>query len=187
MKSHWMNLSYILKHKWFVLIECIKLGVPLWAAVIHDWQKFTPAEWKAYRINFFGPYKKDERPQWLKDLFEQAWRHHLQHGPHHWEYWVHVQEMQEMQVDAINSYQGADILPDAFILQLTANTKIWVREMPERYMREMLADWRGAGRAIKGEDDSYGFYHSKKEKIRLHPETRKWIELQLWMEAMTKE
>jgi len=34
---------YLIKHKWFVFIECWKLGIP-WLGVVHDWSKFRPSE-----------------------------------------------------------------------------------------------------------------------------------------------
>jgi hypothetical protein len=51
--------------------------------------------------------------------------------------------------------------------------------MPDRYRREMLADWRGAGRAINGYEDAAGWYAKNRDKMQLHPETRAWIEQQL--------
>ena len=43
---------------------------------------------------------------------------------------------------------------------------------------EMLADWRGAGKA-QGKSDTRGFYIANKDRMTLHPETREWIEKQL--------
>jgi len=56
MKSHFEYLFYVLKHKWFVFWACRDFNVSLWASIIHDWQKFTPAEWNPYRLNFFGQF-----------------------------------------------------------------------------------------------------------------------------------
>lgn len=143
---HWKYLWYVLRHKWFVFLACWQFGVPLWPSLIHDWQKFTPAEWRPYVLNFFGPWKRDDRPTWLVQAFDRAWLHHLHYGPHHWEYWI---------------LRGQPLA------------------MPDRYRREMLADWQGAGRAIAGKDDSREFYLKRRDKIDLHPETRAWVEIQL--------
>jgi hypothetical protein len=51
--------------------------------------------------------------------------------------------------------------------------------MPMKYAKEMLCDWRGAGRAINGKDETREWYLKNKERIILHPNTRKWIEEQL--------
>jgi hypothetical protein len=48
--------------------------------------------------------------------------------------------------------------------------------MPDRYRREMLADWTGAGRAITGRYDVENWYERNRHKIRLHSETRVWLE-----------
>jgi hypothetical protein len=156
-------LCYLLRHKWFVFLECLKLGVPLWAAIVHDWQKFTPAEFGTYAVNFFGSWDKDDRPQWLVDAFERAWVHHLHYGPHHWDYWL--------------SRDGVDGL----------NRGYKALEMPDRYRREMLADWRGAGRAISGKDDTAAWYVKKRDEIILHPKTREWIEHQLGVAFMDRQ
>lgn len=151
MRIYISYLIYILRHKWFVFFECLKVGVPLWAAIIHDWQKFTQVEFKTYAINFFGPWKKDDRPQWLVDEFERAWLHHLHYGPHHWDYWLTCDD----------------------------DKKYKALEMPDRYWREMVADWRGAGQAITGKDDTAKWYISKRNDIMLHPKTRAQIEHEL--------
>ncbi len=52
--------------------------------------------------------------------------------------------------------------------------------MPDKYMREMLADWRGAGRAITGKDNTKEWYQGKRQKtILLHPDNKAWIETEL--------
>lgn len=126
LRSHIRYLWYIIRHKWFVFVECLKIGVPMWGAIIHDWQKFTLTEWSPYVQSFYGPWKYEERPQWLIEAFDRAWLHHQHHGPHHWQYWI--------------------LREDSGALKLI--------EMPDRYRREMLADWRGAGRAITGKDNT---------------------------------
>lgn len=48
--------------------------------------------------------------------------------------------------------------------------------MPEKYLREMIADWIGAGRAQGHGDDVEGWYAKNKENMVLHPETRARLE-----------
>ena len=152
MKSHLKYLWYVLKHKWYVFFECMKLGVPLWGALIHDWQKFAPAEWGPYRQNFFVNWGDAGKSKWVKKRFRLAWAHHLHYGPHHWEYWVR------------ENNRDADLLT------------VEVSEMPDRYRKEMLADWNGAGLAITGVNNTKEFYERKKSSIVLHEKTREWIE-----------
>lgn len=155
--SHLKYLRYVLKHKWYVFLECMKLDVPLWGALIHDWQKFTPAEWGPYRQRFFVERGNDTESESVKKNFKRAWLHHLHHGPHHWEYWL--------------LKDGGDIV---------------ALEMSDRYRREMLADWNGAGLAINGVNDTEKFYEKRKDKIILHEKTREWIE-EMIAEAPPKE
>ena len=157
MKNHFKYLWYVLRHKWFVVIEGKKLDIPLWRLIIHDWQKFTPSEWKSYVLTFYGEWKYKERPQWLIDLFNKAWLHHIHHGPHHWQHWILIYD---------DDKEEQEIL-----------------DMPNVYRLEMLADWRAAGIAITGEDNTLEWYNQRRDKFKrmLHPNTRKWIEQQLDM------
>jgi uncharacterized protein DUF5662 len=158
MLRHLLYLKYVLRHKWFVFVECMKLGVPLWIAVWHDWDKFLPDEWFPY-VNFFhGPKKqpiRDEtgyyKPTDTGDLaFDFAWLLHQKRNRHHWQWWV---------------------LPED-----DGGTK--VLEMSDVYRREMLADWRGAGKA-QGTPSTYNWYYKNKDKMTLGQKTREWVEDQL--------
>ena len=151
MTKHLKYLWYVLRHKWFVLQEGLKLHTPLYLLIIHDWQKFTPTEWNPYVLTFYGGWKYGARPRWLVSAFDSAWLHHIHLGPHHWQYWV---------------LQNDD-----------GSTK--AIEMPDKYRREMLADWRGAGRAIFGDDNTREWYLENKNRMVFHPKTREWIEHQL--------
>ena len=157
MKAHWQYLKYVLRHKWFVFQHCRTLGVPLWRAVIHDWSKFTPAEWAPYVHSFYNPdgSKRDVRdesgaydPTKISREFDRAWLHHLHHNPHHWQHWV-----------LINDEDGTVAL-----------------EIPETYVYEMVADWAGAGQAITGRVDPCNWYIKNGEKMTLHQQTRELLE-----------
>ena len=54
--KHFHYLSYVLRHKFFVFVECCKLGIP-WLGFIHDWSKFRPSEWFPYVEHFYGKGK----------------------------------------------------------------------------------------------------------------------------------
>jgi hypothetical protein len=79
MKYFWITL----KHKWFVLIAGLKLGVPLYLLILHDWTKFTPIELPHYQRQFYG---KADQPL----NFSYAWLHHQRCNKHHWEYWIPI-------------------------------------------------------------------------------------------------
>jgi hypothetical protein len=152
MIKHIRYLRSVIKHKWYTFIECCKLGIP-WLGIIHDWSKFLPSEWMPYVNSFYGPWSRDDKPQWVQDAFDAAWLHHQNRNKHHWQYWMLVQDD-----------DNDKVLP-----------------MPDRYRREMLADWRGASRAYTGGENTLQWYTERADKwpSRLHPETREWIERQI--------
>lgn len=147
---HLAYLRYVLRHKWFVFRAGVRLGVPLWRLVVHDLSKFSPAEWGAYVRNFYGAAAQDvvltqmgrteidERdPDYVEFRmrlaheqaarrveFDRAWLHHQHANPHHWQHWM------------LREDSGA--------------TKVLV--MPAVYVREMVADWIGAGTKILDPD-----------------------------------
>jgi len=142
-------LRKVFRHKWFVLLEAWRLGIP-WLGLIHDWSKLLPSELLPYARYFSG----GDRTETMQAAFDVAWLHHQHRNHHHWQRWL-------LTLDSARS--------DGKLLPLP---------MPDRYRREMLADWRGAGRAY-GNPDTRGWYLANRDKMQLHPDTRQWIERQL--------
>lgn len=152
MKLHLRYLWYVLRHKWFVLVAGWRIGVPLWQLITHDWSKFLPREWGPYAAYFYSGRPKME----TQAAFDRAWNYHQKQQPHHWQHWVLVTDRDDPR-----------IIPLA---------------MPERYIREMVADWAGAGRAITGRWEVCEWYQKNRERIYLHPATRDRVEtlLRFW-------
>lgn len=127
MKAHLTYLVYLLKHKYYVFLECCKLGI-LWLGLIHDWHKFLPSEWIPYVHHFYNPdgskkvitkagyFKTDDMQD---EAFNLATHLHYKRACHHWQSWV-----------SVNADNGVDPLP-----------------IPHKYLKEMLADWKGASHA----------------------------------------
>jgi len=158
--DHWAYCKYVFRHKWFVFLECCRLGIP-WLGIIHDMSKFYPSEWFPYMRHFFNrdgsdkPKTRDKtgyyKPTDTGDAaFDDAWFLHQKRNRHHWQWWI-------LPEDTV----GARALP-----------------MPEKYLREMLADWRGAGRA-QGTPSTLAWYQVNGQKLQLHPRNREWIERKL--------
>lgn len=148
MRRHLAYLKAVLRHKWYVLLSGLKLGVPVWQLIIHDWDKFTPGMWFAYANTFNklnGDKQYDPDPN-----FDSAWLGHQNRNKHHWQRWVLLED----------------------------SGKVMPLFMPLNHAKEMLADWQGAGRAY-GNSDTKGWYLKNKEKIQLHPTTRKLVEYML--------
>jgi hypothetical protein len=151
--AHLKYMKYVLTHKWFVFWAGIQLGgIPIWRLIVHDWTKFTPAEWTPYVNRFFGnggykpsPNSKGYNHQLNKGqntAFDEAWKHHWQNNPHHPEYWN----------------KGTDV----------------AIYMPVTYTREMVADWCGAGFA-QGKPDIMGWYQAN-DRLVIHERTRQLVE-----------
>ena len=132
--AHLRYGRYVWLHKVAVFQAARRLGVP-WLGLIHDWSKLRPDEWAGYAAYFYGPKAGACAEAARKDAFDRAWLRHQHRNAHHPQHWR-----------LENDTDGTVVLP-----------------MPERYVREMVADWLGAGMAIRG----HGW-------DRAPEETRRW-------------
>lgn len=151
--------KYVVRHKWYVFLECCKLGIPL-RGILHDLSKFLPSEFFPYAIYFNGKEQKGEnsfakagykKPKNTSDDFDLAWLLHQKRNKHHWQWWVLLED------------EGS---PDAL-------------EMPLKYAKEMIADWKGAGRAQGNPDNCKTWYLKNRNKMTLAAYTRFWVETTL--------
>jgi hypothetical protein len=46
-------LKYVIRHKWYVFLECCNLGIPF-RGIFHDLSKFLPDEFFPYMNHFYG-------------------------------------------------------------------------------------------------------------------------------------
>lgn len=145
-------LRSVLTHKWFVFVAARHCGVSLFRAIIHDWSKFTPAEFGPYARRFYagnaGVLGKSNDPV----EFHLAWLHHQRLNLHHWESWCQVEDFDP-------SHCGIRPL-----------------QMPVKYANEMVADWWAAGRGYDGAWRLPTWYWENRDKVRLHPVTRAYVE-----------
>jgi hypothetical protein len=161
MRRHWGYLKYVARHKWFVFLAACRLGIP-WLGIIHDWSKFLPREWFPYADYFYNPdgspktrrsktgyYRPDETGH---SAFDFAIMQHVTRNKHHWQAWI---------LPADNGELTEKVFP-----------------IPDRYRREMLADWIGAGRA-QGAAHVSIWWKANGHKLKLHPETRAWLDKEI--------
>lgn len=153
MKIYWKYLVYVLKHKWYVMLECFKEGLYL-QGIIHDLNKFIPSYFIAYARYFKGNILRGRdntgyyKPYNTKDTaFDMAVFHHVQSNKHHWQYWVKPKDR------------------SGYILL----------EIPEKYVREMICDWKGAGRA-QGTPNVKEWYKKNRKNLQLEYNTRYLVE-----------
>ena len=113
---------------------------------------------------------------------------------HHWQYWILPWDAD----DSHNKYQIQSHAPETDdTVELALNGKpidihgpynlmLYVKNrlnspickpinIPMKYRLEMLADWRGAGRA-QGKPDTEAWFNAHKGNMSLHADVRLWLE-----------
>jgi hypothetical protein len=146
--------SYLIRHKFFVFVECLKFGL-IWQGLVHDWSKFLPDEFLPYVEHFYGSKKQEWRDEtgYYKPTntgdpdFDVAWLKHQHRNPHHWQYWVLRED----------------------------DGRTFAMKIPENYLKEMICDWRGAGRA-QGTPNTVAWYEKNRGKMLFHEESRELVE-----------
>lgn len=122
------------------------------------WRGFMHDMSKFLPSEFF-PYANwffslEETPRMKRD-FDYAWLLHQRRNKHHWSYWVSV------------NYEGGHK----------------VNDMPDVYIKEMICDWRAAGKAQGNGDGSLSYalkyYNDNKDRMILSNTTRTRLEFLL--------
>jgi len=112
------------------------------------WQGIIHDWSKFHPIEFFPYANRFFSNRSLTPIQEQQWQkallHHYQKNKHHWNHWVVDQKEKKA-------------IP-----------------MPEKYIMEMVCDWRAMNPADP--DDSKQWYQKKQHKMILDPESRKFLE-----------
>jgi hypothetical protein len=154
-------LRYVLRHRWFVMVECFKVSL-YWRGISHDLSKFRPSEFIPYARFFYGSSKpKRDTTGYYKptdtgdNKFDFAWLLHQKVNDHHWQWWILPEDE-----------GGIKILP-----------------MTDDAVIEMVCDWVGAGKAqgyLSPKEapmqECQRWYEKNKAKMQLHPSTRKTVE-----------
>jgi len=160
MQRYLSYMKYVTIHRWFVMVECFREGL-IWQGLIHDLSKYRPTEFIPYAKFFYDPngIKRTVReksgyykPTDTGDVaFDYAWLLHQKRNKHHWQWWILPED------------EGG----------------IKTLSIPANYIKEMICDWRGAGRAqgVKDWQNPSRWYEINKHKMQLHGETRKNIEM----------
>lgn len=195
MRRYTSYIWYVLRHKWFVFWECLKLGVPIWIALAHDWDKFLPGMIVAYARAVRDKNGKDIRADKASPEFAHAWMMHQHRNKHHWQHWLWVSfpshncgaplwetdymvwdngEIQRVVKRSSGNtywYEQQELFPSDYLVYTL---------MPERWCREMLADWRGAGKAMRKPDTLAWYTHNRSTLINfIHPLNIEWLDDQL--------
>lgn len=119
------HLKTVCTHKRWVFHYCRKAGIT-WQGITHDLSKFSPVEFFEGVKYFDGTRSPINVCKEQNNGVSKAWLHHKGRNKHHYEYWV----------DKVD--EGGVAL-----------------EMPDKYFKELLCDYLGAGRAYMGKSFSY--------------------------------
>ena len=158
--KYFRYLRYVVRHKWFVLLECFKYR-QYWLGVTHDISKLFPSEFIPYMNHFYGEKGQDiksgrdetgyYKPTDTGDkAFDFAWLLHQKRNKHHWQWWCLPEDEGGMKV----------------------------LEMTLKYRQEMVCDWRGAGKA-QGKPDTLKWYEKNGYRMSLGDDTRRWVEVEI--------
>lgn len=93
-------------------------------------------------VNYFNVEKTEQ----TKTVFDMAWNNHQKYNKHHWQHWLLITDSTDPRFRAL--------------------------PMPEKYIREMVADWCGAGKAITGKWEVAQWYDKSQHFIILEDNTR---------------
>jgi len=153
---------YVCKHKAYVFWYACKLGIP-WRGLVHDWTKFLPDEFGPHSDFFFGDWRYEDSTTVTftgtdiittedikREELDKSWLRHQHRSGHHWQRYISWDD----------------------------NGNMTIHPMPDAYRKEMLADWLGAHYS-QGKPDIHTWYKKHGPHIKLHPETRAWVEKKL--------
>jgi len=155
--KYWSYFKYIITHKWYVWKECKKYKL-YWQGITHDLSKFRLDEFIPYARFFYDDngnlkQKRDEsgyyKPTDTGDInFDMAWALHCKRNKHHWQFWT-----------TPNDYEGLKIF-----------------NIPEKYIMEMICDWKGAAKAQGIENPNITkWYKLNRVKMQLSSKSAKMI------------
>lgn len=144
------HLKTVTIHKYYVFIECCKMGIPL-QGILHDLSKFDRLEFMSSAKYWRGNGSPIDAER-AAIGYSYGWLHHKGKNKHHWQWYVDIVGYND---DMTIDYR--------------------VAPMPNKYILEMYCDMVGAAKAYKtGTARDYYMKHYK--KWILHPITRKKLE-----------
>jgi hypothetical protein len=141
-------LKVILKHKWYVAIECFKRGL-FWQGLIHDLSKLGITEFMRSARYFYGD---DLDCQIDQDEYMLAWLHHKGHNKHHWEYWIDWRDGQAVPIKIPLRYLK-EMLCDFIGASRAYNGDAYTRDKPLTYFLSNK-------NSMIMHDESKKFFHS---------------------------
>jgi len=155
LKWYLSYFSYVIRHKWFVMIACFKMWLYR-QGLIHDLSKFRPSEAKRY-MRRFSLWDKS-----IEGKYDYAWNHHIKRNKHHRQYWLlRFDEWWHTKALRMPNKYAKEMLCDWWwVGRAFARTK----EDRGKYKK---SSWF----------EVYTWYHKNKHDITIHHRTRWLIEI----------
>ncbi len=162
MGNAWKHFKTITYHKYLVMRHCFRIGLYK-QGLTHDLSKYMPTEFlagaKYYQGNRSPNYGEREAAG-----YSLAWMHHKGRNRHHYEFWM-------------------DYSPKTGRMEPAP--------MPIRFVLEMFADRVAASKVYLGkaytDQSPLAYYRQGKDRMQIHPKTRKQLECLLHMLAREGE
>jgi len=109
MKKYFKHFWTIAKHKYYVGIECFKVGL-YWQGIIHDFSKYSLTEFFISAKYFQGKSSPIDAER-IKNGYSVAWLNHKAKNKHHFVYWVDLDRGKAIPCD----------MPDKYILEMACD------------------------------------------------------------------
>lgn len=127
------QIKIILRHKYYVGIECFKLGL-YWQGITHDLSKFSLVELLESSKYYVGTSSPIDEARKEKG-YSEAWLHHKGRNKHHWHYWL----------DFVNGKIIPLEIPDKYIKEMYCDiigaSKSYKTNNPLKYFEENSKNW----------------------------------------------
>lgn len=159
----WKHFKTITYHKLLVMRHCFRIGLYK-QGLTHDLSKYMPTEFLAGVTYYQGTRSPNVKEREEKG-YSLAWMRHKGRNRHHYEFWTDYSEK-----------EGHRLLP---------------MPMPTRFLLEMFADRVAASKVYQ--KDAYTdsaaltYYLHEKDRMVIHPKTKKQLEFLLRMLARDGE
>lgn len=152
----WQHFKTICHHRHLVCQGCFRVGL-YWQGLTHDLSKFSPTEFRC-GAKYYQGNRSPNTAQREAEGCSTAWMHHKGRNRHHYEYW-------------------SDLQPET--------RQYGPVPMPRKYLVEMVMDRRAACMTYQGkaytDASAFLYYDRSKEKMLMHPQTRRELEFLLTM------
>lgn len=152
------HFKTIMRHKWYVMVECFKVGLYR-QGIVHDLSKFSITEFMPSARYFQGdksPTEKERIERW----YSEARLHHKGRNKHHQHYWI----------DIIDDKLTPVEMPEKYVLELCC---------------DFIGAGKAYNPKGFNQKEPLKYFQEKVNKARIHPKTVKDIEGYLVSYAIT--